>query len=107
MKSLRGGLVGNCKLNGKLSKMLSCGCCDVQNWTWRERIKEANKEIDSYNEISDNKEYNEVLYELGILDDEEDWNLFCKMQAEQMEQDPDLETWCKAMGIVPREIPKD
>lgn len=46
MKSLHlRGVAGNCKLKGKKTKMLSCGCCDVQNWKWRERLKEAQREI--------------------------------------------------------------
>lgn len=33
MKSMRrGGIAGNVKLRGKLSKTLSCRCCDVQNF---------------------------------------------------------------------------
>lgn len=55
--------------------------------------------------IDNDKEHNQVLYELGLLDDDDDWNLFCKMQREQMENDPDSETWHKAMGTVPQEIP--
>lgn len=35
--------------------------------------------------IDNDAEHNQVLYELGLLDDDDDWNLFCKMQAEQME----------------------
>jgi hypothetical protein len=57
--------------------------------------------------IDNDAEHNQVLYELGLLDDDDDWNLFCKMQAEKMDQDPDSETWHKAMGTVPREVPKD
>jgi hypothetical protein len=55
--------------------------------------------------IDDDKAHNQVLYELGILDDDDDWKLFCKMQSEEVEID--LETWCKYTGIIPREIPKD
>ena len=46
MKSIHHGKAGaNGKLRGKLTKCLSCGCCDLQNWKWRERLKEANREI--------------------------------------------------------------
>jgi hypothetical protein len=37
--------VGNVKLRGKSTKMLSCGCCDVVNFKRRERVKEAEREI--------------------------------------------------------------
>jgi hypothetical protein len=47
------------------------------------------------NFINNKKDHIQVLYELGILDDEEDWPLFQKMQAEEMANDPDDETWCK------------
>lgn len=45
--------------------------------------------------IDDDKEHIQILYELGILDDEEDWPLFQKMQQAQMDKDPDSETWQK------------
>jgi hypothetical protein len=46
MKSIRHGTCGaNKKLRGKVSVALSCGCCDMFNFTWKERVKEANKEI--------------------------------------------------------------
>lgn len=54
--------------------------------------------------IDNDKDHNQVLYELGLLDDDDDWNLFCKMQREEVKID--LETWCKYTGITPREIPK-
>ena len=44
MKSVPQG-AGNSKLRGKLSRSMSCGCCVMENWKWRERVKEANKEI--------------------------------------------------------------
>ena len=46
--------------------------------------------------IDDDKEHIQILYELGILDDEEDWPLFQKMQREQ-EIDIDTDTWSKYM----------
>ena len=46
MKSLSiRAVAGNAKLNGKLSKLMSCKCCVVTNFTWRERWREAKKEI--------------------------------------------------------------
>lgn len=33
--------------------------------------------------IDDEKEYNEVLYQLNILDDDDDWPLFCKMRDKE------------------------
>lgn len=56
--------------------------------------------------IDTNAEHNQVLYELGILDDDEDWNLYCKMQDEFTEHEIDLDTWCKYTGTVPRKIPE-
>ena len=50
--------------------------------------------------IDDDKEHIQILYELGILDDEEDWPLFQKMQREQMDKDPDSETWQK-YAVIP------
>lgn len=41
MKSVPQG-AGNSKLRGKLSRSMSCV---MENWKWRERVKEANKEI--------------------------------------------------------------
>ena len=32
--------------------------------------------------IDDDKTHNKVLYQLRILDDDDDWNLFCKMNDE-------------------------
>ncbi len=46
MKSRRrGGIAGNVKLRGKLGKMLSCGCCDVQNFKPKYFWKLAEKEL--------------------------------------------------------------
>jgi hypothetical protein len=59
------------------------------------------------NFIDDDKEHNQVLYELGILDDDDNWKLYCKMQAESINNEIDTETWCKYRGIKPRKIPKD
>jgi hypothetical protein len=57
--------------------------------------------------IDNDKEHHQVLYELGILDDEEDWNLYCKMQGEFIELTIDSDTWCKYTGLVPRKVPNN
>jgi hypothetical protein len=45
MKSIHHGKAGaNAKLKGKLEHVLSCGCCVLQNFKWRERCKQALKE---------------------------------------------------------------
>jgi hypothetical protein len=56
--------------------------------------------------IDNDKEHHQVLFELGLLDDDDDWLLFQKMQRDQMDNDPDDATWHSAMGTIPREIPK-
>ncbi len=49
MKSIYHGKAGaNSKLKGKITKMLACGCCDLYNWKWSERIKEATKQIKEF-----------------------------------------------------------
>ena len=48
---------------------------------------------------NDKKEHIQILYELGILDDEEDWPLFQKMQDESIDKEIDLDTWWKYMVI--------
>jgi hypothetical protein len=53
--------------------------------------------------IDTDAEHNQVLYELGILDDDDDWQLFCKMLDEEVKVDK--ETWCKYAVITPRKIP--
>lgn len=46
MKSLRlRGVAGNVKLRGKREKLLTCGCCTVQDFRWGERIRQAKREI--------------------------------------------------------------
>lgn len=57
--------------------------------------------------IDNDKEHHQILYQLGILDDEEDWLLYQKMQAEEVANDPDDETWYRVMGTTPREIPDE
>jgi hypothetical protein len=46
VKSIRHG--ANYKLRGKREKLLSCGCCVLQNFTKDERWKEAKAEIERY-----------------------------------------------------------
>jgi hypothetical protein len=49
----RGGIAGNAKLRGKLCKMLSCGCCDVQNFKPEYFKRLAKKEArDSKSDLS-------------------------------------------------------
>lgn len=45
--------------------------------------------------IDDDDEHNRVLYELGILDDDDDWELFKKQQEKILASDPDFETYAK------------
>lgn len=49
--------------------------------------------------IDNEKEHNQILYELGILDDEEDWALFQKMQREHLDDldIDDIDLWWKYM----------
>jgi hypothetical protein len=48
MKSIyHGKVAANAKLRGKKFKLLSCKCCALFNPKWKERVKEANKEIKS------------------------------------------------------------
>ena len=55
--------------------------------------------------INSDAEHNQVLYELGLLDDDDDWNLFCKMRDEEVEVD--TETYLRYMALVKREVPKE
>jgi hypothetical protein len=49
MKSIYHGKAGaNTKLKGKITKMLACRCCDMYNWKWSEKIKEATKQIKEF-----------------------------------------------------------
>jgi hypothetical protein len=46
LKSIHHGKTGaNAKLKGKLTHSLSCGCCTMQNFKWKEKLKEMNKDI--------------------------------------------------------------
>ncbi len=46
MKSLHlRNIAGNINLKGKKYKLLSCKCCVVQDFRYREKVKEAKKEI--------------------------------------------------------------
>lgn len=42
--------------------------------------------------ITDDKEHHQILFELGILDDEEDWPMF-QLQEERYDIDADI--WLK------------
>ena len=55
--------------------------------------------------INSDAEHNQVLYELRLLDDDDDWNLFCKMRDEEVEVD--TETYLRYMALVKREVPKE
>lgn len=44
------GVAGNVKCRGKIEKMLSCGCCNMKNFKWTERVKEAIKQIKNYDQ---------------------------------------------------------
>ena len=57
--------------------------------------------------IDDDKTHVQVLYELGILDDDDNWELYKKMQDEQLKCGPDDDDWHKYMNTIPLEIPKD
>lgn len=46
--------------------------------------------------IDDEKEHHKVLYELGLLDDDDNWPLYQLQEREFSALDPDdLETWFK------------
>ncbi len=46
MKSLHlRNIAGNINLKGKKYKLLSCKCCVVQDFRYREKVKQAKKEI--------------------------------------------------------------
>ena len=40
------GVAGNAKLRGKKSHALSCGCCDLYDFRWEQRWKDAANEIE-------------------------------------------------------------
>lgn len=56
--------------------------------------------------IDNDKEHHQVLYELGIIEYDEDWNLYQKMRDKEFDN-VDIETWCKYTGIIPRKVPKE
>lgn len=45
--------------------------------------------------IDSDQEHNRVLFDLGILDDDDDWELFKIQQENQMKDDPDFELYSK------------
>ena len=57
--------------------------------------------------IDDDSTHNQVLYELGILDDDDDYALYCKMQNESIDHEIDAVTWCKYITQTPKVVPKD
>lgn len=60
MKSLPGN-IGNVKMNGKKHKLLSCGCCECQDFRDKYNMELMRKDIESYNSL-DTKEQVEELY---------------------------------------------
>ena len=44
--------------------------------------------------INTREEHNQVLFDLGLLDDDDDWPLYCKLQ-EKLEDDIDIKTYWK------------
>lgn len=42
------GVAGNAKLRGKRIKLMSCGCCVVQDFRLSERVKQSKREVQSY-----------------------------------------------------------
>lgn len=52
VKSLHiGNIAGQANLRGKRSRLLRCGCCEVQDFRGLERAREALKEIAESREI--------------------------------------------------------
>jgi hypothetical protein len=50
MKSpVQRGVPGNVKMRGRKTKLMSCLCCEMINFKWSERWKEAKKEISGNN----------------------------------------------------------
>lgn len=54
MKTIPDGV--KCKMRGKKTHALSCGCCVAVNFKWSERLKEAKEEILGYSPRQDNDE---------------------------------------------------
>jgi hypothetical protein len=69
--------------------------------------KKRQKEIDT---IDNEKEHNQILFELGILDDLEDWSLFQKQEEifKANTNNMENEEYFRLMGkeYIPRPIPK-
>jgi hypothetical protein len=57
------------------------------------------------NFIDDDEEHIRVLYELKLLDDLEDWELF-KKQEEYLDNDVDTETYLKYLRVNGKPIPE-
>ena len=49
MKSSGYPHMGQLKMRGKIDGSAPCGCCNVPNFKWRERLREADKEISDTN----------------------------------------------------------
>jgi hypothetical protein len=45
MKSISIRDFAQVNMKGKRTIRLACGCCEAQNFKWRERVREAKKEI--------------------------------------------------------------
>jgi hypothetical protein len=46
MKSpVQRGVPGNVKMRGRKTRLMSCLCCEMIDFRWDQRIKQANKEI--------------------------------------------------------------
>lgn len=43
--------------------------------------------------IDNEKEHHQVLYELGLLDDDDNYQLFLQQERELREHEPDIDTW--------------
>lgn len=45
--------------------------------------------------IDNDEDHNRVLYDLDLIDDTDDWKLFCEKQREQSKIEPSYEVWLK------------
>lgn len=49
--------------------------------------------------IDDQAQHNKVLFELGLLDDDDDWPLYQELQKKLDSNDPDIETYLQYLTI--------
>lgn len=49
--------------------------------------------------IDSDKEYIQALYELSLLDDDDDWELYKQQERNHIENDIDVETYLKYVTI--------